>query len=102
MIRHPEIDISPYFVSCSKSFKDYVMDALKNSGSATQRGDEITKINEDCRNSDLSLIEWKNKLAALKQKFNTGKKDTISSIYKTQPPHPASNDKSGGWVSREF
>jgi len=81
MARHPEIDLSPYFVSCSKNFKDYVMDALKRSNT---KGGETTRIvKNDRKATESTLLEWKSKLAVLKKKLDTGKSDNTSMLYKT-------------------
>eukprot|EP00826_Nyctotherus_ovalis_P009795 TRINITY_DN12591_c0_g1_i1.p1 TRINITY_DN12591_c0_g1~~TRINITY_DN12591_c0_g1_i1.p1 ORF type:complete len:426 (-),score=99.94 TRINITY_DN12591_c0_g1_i1:68-1345(-) len=82
MAKHPEIDLSPYFVSCSKSFKDYVMDALKRS--SMQRGNETTRVvKNERKGAESTLLEWKSKLAVLKHKLDTGKSENASVKYKT-------------------
>jgi len=79
--RHPEISIEKYFITCSKEFKEYVMNSLKkfetnDLGNAGQfllnmrNNEEIEVANAK---SISSASEYKSKLALLKQKFDIGK-----------------------------
>jgi len=74
---NPHTDLSPYFVSCSKPFKAYIMESLKryHSMNVDRSNYELSSSTiESQKDSPASLMsDYKSKLELLKQKFETNK-----------------------------
>jgi hypothetical protein len=76
--KNKEVELEPYFSSCSKDFRGYVMEALKNyleTEGKEESKEEALKLNDGPRSS---LLEYKSKLALLKQKFGVNDKEKSS------------------------
>jgi len=76
--KNREVELEPYLASCSKDFRDYVMESLKNyleTEGKEESKEEPLKLNDGPRSS---LLEYKSKLALLKQKFGVSDKEKQS------------------------